>query len=166
MEEKIMLCESCRKNQATVHSVVIKNGQKSEQYLCSDCARSIGFKLEPFPALLGMLTGRENDAVSPLKCSCGTDMVKFFESGLLGCPECYRVHRNELIGIIKKAQGGRIQHTGRSPSKFEPKAPDKLISLKNQLAEAIKNEQYEHAAQLRDQIKAMSEKRDGTNADK
>lgn len=159
-----MLCESCRKNQATVHSVVIKNGQKTEQYLCSDCARNIGFKLDPFPALLGMLTGRENGIDSALQCSCGTDMVKFYESGLLGCPQCYREHRNELLAIIKKAQGGRIQHTGRSPVRFEPKAPDNLTGLKNELAEAIKNEQYERAAQLRDQIKALSNKGADTNA--
>lgn len=160
-----MLCESCKKNQATVHSVVIKNGQKNEQYLCSECARQIGFKLGSFPALLGMLSGKESNVISTEKCSCGTDMVQFYESGLLGCPNCYKAHAEELLGIIKRAQGGRIQHIGRNPTKVIPKEPDKLASLKNELTEAVKNEEYERAAQLRDQIKALSEKGAGTDGD-
>ncbi|OQB24701.1 MAG: UvrB/uvrC motif protein [Firmicutes bacterium ADurb.Bin182] len=159
-----MLCESCKKNPATVHSVVIKNGQKREQYLCAECARQVGFKFDSFPALLGMLFGKENDIISAHKCSCGTDMVQFYESGLLGCPNCYNEHREELLGIIKRAQGGRTEHTGRIPSKREPKEPDIIARLKAELAQAVNNEEYERAAELRDQIKSLSERKTGPDA--
>ncbi len=37
-----MLCQRCRKNQATVKVTAVINGQKTETHLCEDCARKAG----------------------------------------------------------------------------------------------------------------------------
>lgn len=37
-----MLCQSCRKNQATVKVTTVINGQKTETHLCEECARKTG----------------------------------------------------------------------------------------------------------------------------
>ena len=37
-----MLCQRCRKNQATVKVTTVINGQKTETHLCEDCARKAG----------------------------------------------------------------------------------------------------------------------------
>ncbi|MCI5628187.1 MAG: excinuclease ABC subunit B, partial [Clostridium sp.] len=36
-----MLCQKCKKNQANVHLVKLVNGEKSDVWLCEECARKI-----------------------------------------------------------------------------------------------------------------------------
>ena len=37
-----MICERCHKNEATVHTVQIINGEKIEHYYCQNCANETG----------------------------------------------------------------------------------------------------------------------------
>ena len=36
-----MICQKCKKNQANVHLVKLVNGEKSDVWLCEECARKI-----------------------------------------------------------------------------------------------------------------------------
>ena len=45
---------------------------------------------------------------------CGTTTTKFYQTGMLGCPNCYAVFTAEIISALKKVQGS-IYHAGKTP---------------------------------------------------
>ena len=64
-----------------------------------------------------------------------------------------------LHPLIEKAHNGNTNHRGKIPSSTPADAKERmeLMNLKQQLDVAVRNEDYELAAKLRDQI-AESEK--------
>jgi protein arginine kinase activator len=56
--------------------------------------------------------------------------------------------------LIARAHNGATTHCGKIPSNApdEMKKQMKLASLRQQLEAAVRNEEYEHAARLRDEI--------------
>ena len=102
------------------------------------------------------------------KCGCGTTFYNISKTGKVGCPDCYETFKNELAAVLKKINGSK-QHTGRCPQRFKngQTAENKLsqtetqedieTKLRKQLEEAIKCENFEEAAKIRDQIKALKE---------
>ena len=49
-------------------------------------------------------------------CSrCGRSLKSFFDTAMLGCPECYKSFREEVISALKKIQG-RTFHVGKKPA--------------------------------------------------
>ncbi len=94
-----------------------------------------------------------------LKCPrCGFTQADFKKSGRLGCPECYSTFAEGLAGLLKTMHKG-TRHTGKAPEALRAtrENADRLKTLQNKLAKAIKDENYEQAAQLRDEIKQLSE---------
>ena len=86
-------------------------------------------------------------------------MAHVRETGLVGCPLCYRSFEQELSPIIERAQAGACAHVGRHPAQAA-----ELIdraALRNRLArelrEAVGQEQYERAARLRDRLCELGE---------
>ena len=118
------------------------------------------------------------------KCNnCGSTFDDIMNTGMLGCQDCYNTFDDELDSIIKKLQGsnrhvGRIgkiidkkidEKEGKESKKTDLKnetnnktKEDKKILLKRDLEQAIKEERYEDAAKIRDEIKAL-EKTDNKN---
>lgn len=90
----------------------------------------------------------------------------------LGCAECYTVFADYIISQLveaggipstlkKKAQAQKLQtlHIGRSPQQpGSPALSSKLASLNEALNDALKKENYEQAATIRDQIKGLTDK--------
>ena len=97
--------------------------------------------------------------IKELSCpTCKTTYKEFCDTGMLGCPDCYESFRDRIKGVVKKVQGGNDSH---KPEKREEKANskerDELKSLKTELKKAVKEENFEVAAQLRDKIKEIEE---------
>lgn len=91
------------------------------------------------------------------KCPiCGCTYSDFRRSGKLGCGECYNTFRNAVSDTLKQIQPS-ISHTGKLPSKSgeELKLKRKYDSLKQELARAVKEEDYEKAAKLHKQIREI-----------
>lgn len=164
-----MLCENCKKKEATVFYEEIINGQKRSASLCSDCATEAektgsfgGASLSTFggfhDSLFGGLFGLAEAQPQPKKScpACGATMSTLRNQGKVGCPACYATFRDELHGTIRSIHGN-VKHVGRSPSRFrgERDKTDRLSLLKNQLKEAIIKEDFERAASLRDEIRAL-----------
>jgi protein arginine kinase activator len=91
----------------------------------------------------------------PKACtSCGMTLAQVRETGLVGCPLCYRSFEQELAAIVERAQAGASAHVGRHPAH----AADLVdrAALRNRLArelrEAVSREEYERAARLRDRL--------------
>lgn len=151
-----MLCDSCKQNEAVIHRVMVINGQKHERHLCAQCAQAAGslsFKLPTFAELMNVSfqsAAQEEKAA----CQCGMTLPRFRETGLLGCPQCYETFRPELMSIIERSQGGRRQHMGVRPV-LAAQAQSGLEKLREELRWAVEKEDYEQAARLRDEIRAM-----------
>ncbi|MDZ7260554.1 MAG: UvrB/UvrC motif-containing protein [candidate division KSB1 bacterium] len=160
-----MLCQICHLKEATIKLTQIINDTKKEINLCKSCAEEKGFTnpLSSFPQLfsgiiLGLL-GEESMATKKVeknrvRCSgCNMTMSDFEKTGLLGCAECYQTFSEELKVILRRIHGSN-KHIGSRPMNRRTRVPQPdLNKLRKELNLAIKKEQYERAAELRDLIR-------------
>ena len=163
-----MICQSCKEQTATVHLTEISGGQRCETHLCQECAQRQGFAIKtqiPLNELLSSLLSTQPQAgvdssspsVSEHPCpDCGMTLKRFSKESSLGCGHDYDEFQNELMPLIKQTQNGKTQHCGKVPSRTPEKDQKnvELINLRRQLDTAVKNEDYETAVRLRDQMKS------------
>jgi len=160
-----MLCQKCKKSQATVHLTEIQNNEKREKHLCELCAAQEGITdkaQQPINQLVEkfVLAQKMGKELSQVSCpDCGINFLQFRNGGLLGCPHDYQIFKEPLMNILEKAHEGRIQHVGKIPGGRENKhkRQHELMKIKRDLQEAIDVEDYERAAVLRDKIKKLEQ---------
>ena len=168
------MCDRCGVRPATVHKVRIENGVRTERHLCEPCARETGEWPELsmggslFGSTFGELMKSFFDVPGPeapvaeqpvrvrQRCpNCGLSWADFKRLGQLGCSQCYETFERELIPVLKRLHGA-TEHTGKQPhQKGESARRRTLERLREELRAAVEAEQYERAAQLRDQIRAL-----------
>lgn len=87
---------------------------------------------------------------------CGRTYSEFSRSGKFGCGECYKTFRAPVSGVLRQIHS-TTRHTGKIPSKSGDaiKKQRRYDQLKAQLQEAVKNENYELAAKLHKEIRAI-----------
>lgn len=168
-----MLCEECGKNPATIHYTQVQNGVATQLHLCGACMAKKQKGLDPgsmsslISSLLSGMAGQEDKREhAQLRCpSCGMDYERFRETGLLGCAECYRAFGKQLAPMLRRIHG-RTQHTGHVPParSAQISAQRELERLKREMDEAVAKEEFERAAQLRDQIRSMTAKEEPRDA--
>ena len=163
-----MLCSICKEKAATVHLTQIVGDKMQKLDLCEDCAKAKGindptsFGLADLDLMLGLGASQEIEQAAggvELKCPrCGFTQADFKKSGRLGCPECYRTFAEGLGALLKTMHKG-TRHTGKAPEALRQSRDlsDRLKALQNKLAKAIKDEDFEQAAILRDEIRRVSE---------
>ena len=91
------------------------------------------------------------------KCpSCSASYSEITEGGRVGCPVCYSFFASELSPLISSVHGSG-EHVGSVPSRHRAKKErgERLKKLKEELREAVEHENFEHAAALRDEIRAL-----------
>lgn len=169
-----MKCERCKENEATFFYEENINGQKKKLSLCAHCAEEMqksgemktlsspfedmGFGSPFADTLFGSLFYPSEAAklgTGVKKCGrCGSTLRDFRERGKAGCPDCYAAFAAELEPTIRSMHGSAA-HTGRAPAKRKKALDraDRLKKLRTELDEAIKKEEFEEAARLRDQIR-------------
>ncbi len=163
-----MQCDICAKKKATVHLTEIVDEQMSEMHLCEDCAREKSIQMEQQFGLADLLAGladfgkqvKDSETVK-VKCPhCGMTYDEFRKFGRLGCSECY-ISFNDHLGALLKKIHGSSRHLGKMPLKIPAVAKgleESILDFKNQLMEAIKAENFEKAAALRDKIHDLEKK--------
>lgn len=174
-----MLCQNCGNHEGNVKYTQIINGVKKEMILCEECAKEMGiddmdFNMPiNFSSFLGDLLEEYNDSFLPsfikqdtLKCNkCGLTYDEFVENGKFGCENCYETFNEKVNHLVKNLHGSMV-HIGRKPkyieenkidvdSKKESKEESKIDKLNKDLKKAIKEERYEDAAKIRDEIKKL-----------
>jgi len=137
--------------------------------LCEDCAKTKGindptsFGLADLDLVLGLGASQQLEQAAggvELKCPrCGFTQADFKKSGRLGCPECYKTFAEGLSGLLKTMHKS-TRHVGKAPEALRAtrENADRLKTLQIKLARAIKDENYEQAALLRDEIKQLGER--------
>jgi protein arginine kinase activator len=159
-----MQCSICKEKPATVHLTQIVGDKMQKLDLCEDCAKTKGVNdpmFAPADVLLGLGAQEIEQAVGvDLKCPCcGFSQADFKKSGRLGCPECYKTFAEGLSGLLKTMHKG-TRHTGKAPEALRASREnsDRLKTLQKKLNKAIELEDFEQAAQLRDEIKQLDER--------
>lgn len=160
-----MQCCVCKEKPATVHLTQIVGDKMQKLDLCEDCAKAKGINdptsFAMADLMLGLGASQELDTSAigmELKCPrCGFSQADFKKSGRLGCPECYQTFAEGLSGLLKSMHKG-TRHVGKAPEALRKtrETGDRLKLLQKKLNKAIETEDFETAATLRDEIKAMT----------
>ncbi len=162
-----MKCDLCT-NPATVHLIEIKDGEKIERHLCEMHAQEEGLTARdaasPINELLEKFIHKQVAQARPkaaqlvVACPrCGLTLDDFSKGGLLGCPGCYETFESSLIPLLERAHEGARGHAGKTPRRgsVDELRLQRLQELRKLLEEAVKREQYERAAKLRDEVRDM-----------
>jgi len=173
-----MMCNQCKQNKAHVHFEGVINGKTTKLDLCQTCAQksglnfgSLGFDLPKMSVSLGELLNALSHLTEEAKgggvgtsCpQCQWNISDFRRTGKLGCSECYKHFESHLTDIIKRIQGHTLHKGKRSELIAGKPTPSpvnqNLSNLQYELEKAVKVENYELAAQLRDKIRQLEKKR-------
>jgi protein arginine kinase activator len=156
-----MLCCVCKEKEATVHLTQIVGDKMQKVDLCKQCAEKkgvndpTGFSLADLLLGLGASQEMEQATGSDLRCPhCGFTQADFKKTGRLGCAGCYEVFGEGLESLLKSMHKG-TRHVGKAPAARQKVRVNrqKLESLQAELTQAIQAEDFERAAELRDEIK-------------
>jgi len=146
-----------------------------QQELCEICAQSKNLPHAPLEKkLLGDIwkllqaTGQPGQPGQPeteapsaaqaaLACpDCGMTREEFRRKGRLGCPNDYQIFASDVREILERVHGATA-HSGRLP-KVDQEQQDRLTeiaALRRELGIAIREEDYENAARIRDRLREL-----------
>ena len=159
-----MLCDICKKNEATVHLTQIVDKKVLKVDLCEGCSKvkglqeSAGFSLADLQ--LGLGAGDEIATEAGTTCPvCGFSQADFKKTGRLGCSACWETFEQGLAGLLK-AMHKSDRHVGKVPSKAAHTLviTEQIKELSENLERAVREEKYEDAAHIRDQIRQLESK--------
>lgn len=170
-----MKCERCGKNEATENVFSIVNGKKSNLKLCAECAKKLSEEIMPdyssiYDTIGSLTSGFFGNAFSSgikepevLKAAsrcpvCGMSYDAFASGGKLGCGECYKTFHDRMLRPLKQIHG-TYEHIGKIPGRAggKLKVSRRIDSLKQRLSDAVQKQEFERAAELRDEIKKLTE---------
>ncbi|HUJ71142.1 MAG TPA: UvrB/UvrC motif-containing protein [Verrucomicrobiae bacterium] len=157
-----MQCDICKKAEATVHLTQIVEGKMLKVDLCESCAKEKGVQEAAGFSLADLLgdfaTGGESKIESPgVQCPvCGFTQADFKKTGRLGCSACWETFEAGLASLLKAMHKGD-HHVGKVPTKAMHTLAlnGKIQELTEQLDKAVREEKYEDAAQIRDEIREL-----------
>lgn len=173
-----MTCDECGERPANIRYTEMVDGELLTWQLCEECARArgVGTGLSSIAGplvniLMGLLEeagGAEHDRddAGPVCPQCGMSYAEFRRTGRVGCGVCYRSFVDELKPLLRRVHGS-TEHVG----KFPPGLSDELVSrheirrLRSELDRAVRHEEYERAAELRDLLHAKEAGGAGSVAD-
>lgn len=176
-----MKCQICQENQATIHVTEIREDPDVassdhlqhhvvHQHMCQGCAGQLELPFVPPPKKsvahtkhmaeiwkVLQATAQKQQAQSALTCpDCGMSLTEFRAKGRLGCARCYEVFAEHIDPLLERIHNAS-SHRGRLPRQSTKNADraQRLDDLKRRLAEAVRAEDYEAAASIRDELKAL-----------
>ncbi len=158
-----MLCQNCKKREASVNHAETVGGKPVFVHLCAFCAQELFGDFEKsfadgVEAGLFDEPGRE-EKVCPF---CGMEFSEFRRTGLLGCPSCYDVFNEELLPYITKIQG-KAEHVGKAGGEHT-KTQDvqrRLAALQEKMEDALGRGDYVEAGKINEQMNAIKKRASG-----
>lgn len=163
--ERPLECSECKKR-ISVHYTEIVGDTITVTGMCADCPE-LQHRLYGTPHHVA--AGAPLDGGTGLACgNCGTAFESVKMGNPLGCSECYTVFDDMLLSEtlsagkapprLSSVKKGMPLHMGRATGEVQEMSPSlRILALNEALNETLKREDYEQAAWLRDQIKALTE---------
>jgi protein arginine kinase activator len=154
-------CEHCKKN-CVIHLTQIVNNEVKKVDMCETCphAKQLQDPLQfgLMEKLLGIAMQQAPAGGKELVCDhCGYPESEFRKTGRLGCPECYDVFVTPKMEILRKIQDAEV-HKGKEPKNQDKRALRiSFARLNKELVESVESEDYERAAEIRDELKNVKE---------
>lgn len=158
-------CTECKKPIAVFYTEIVGDSI-SRTAMCADCP-NLQRRLKGAP--YNETASGHSEGSAGLACgNCGTTLEAIRVGTPLGCSECYEVFDDILLPEMLAANKipARIVnnrksvpvHIGRNPGEMQKLNPSlRVLALNDALRETLKREDYEQAAWLRDQIKALTD---------
>ncbi len=169
-----------------MHEVVRRAGKTVERHLCEQCAKKHGIAVQHMPIneLIQkyVLQQHAGPAAAPGQTApakacptCGLPYAEFRQTGLLGCADCYNAFAGPLEALLERAHEGGSRHVGKMPKRLQASSTGRKVTAKadvvggpadrserlkvlnRQLEEAVRTEQYERAAAIRDEIQRVAQ---------
>ncbi len=169
-----MICEKCKKDEATVHLTQVVDDEVKKLHLCESCAKDSGVDTNGGSSITDLFLG-SGDTPNPtaavevgqevgqevvaLVCPpCNLSRVDFKKGGRLGCMHCYEIFSDELEPLVR-AMHHADRHIGKRPSRLSKSVlmEEALFRLQEELVRAVAEENFEEAARLRDEISKHQE---------
>lgn len=157
-------CSECKKKIVVYYTEIVRD-TVIKTCMCGDCP-------ELQKRLYGISSNEYIDIRSgnaSLECgNCGTTLEEIKRGHRLGCADCYTVFGDVLFMDLQSTNHLPLRllnskkntplHMGRSPGETLVISPSsRLLALNEALIDTLNREDYEQAALLRDQIKALTE---------
>ncbi len=158
-----MICDLCKAAEAKVFLTEIVEGKMKKVNLCDSCSKAknvddpTGFALTDLLVGLGAAQEIERGSGSAQRCpGCGFSQADFKKTGRLGCAQCYETFAEGLNSLLKAMHKGTT-HTGKVPARIvrQLERDTALKTLQRDLQKAVADENYESAAQIRDQLRQL-----------
>jgi protein arginine kinase activator len=172
-----MKCQKCDRP-ANFHITELTEGKPKEVHLCEEHARqylSQGNKEETDSSNPGSMaavlaqqmaqqmaigqTAEELAELDQQACPvCGITFYEFRSQGRLGCPHDYTAFEKQLEPLILNIHG-ESAHTGKRPARSAEGSQQRtqLIRMRREMQDAVEQENYERASELRDRIREIEE---------
>jgi len=163
-------CEQCGEREALVLLKKVEGGEVRVLHLCEKCAAERGVpegeesSKSPLGAFLAAM-GTDPAGEPPLSSGaalaecpgCGATLHDFRRTGRLGCAACWTTFEGPLRGLTRRVHGA-TRHVGEfylPPGVEHTEQAGVVRWLREQLAAAVAEENFERAAAVRDQLRAL-----------
>jgi protein arginine kinase activator len=165
-------CQGCHERDAVVRLTQIVGDEVTTVHLCSKCAAERGIETAADVAQtpLGAFLAAMGKGGAPMAAAaaageacpeCGATLQDFRASGRLGCADCWIAFERPLRDLLRRLHGA-TRHTGETYARRgngELSAPERhqrtRAELREQLRLVVEAEQFERAAELRDQLRVL-----------
>lgn len=107
--------------------------------------------------MVDSMTVSEEERVGHVQCpTCGLVYSSFKETGRLGCADCYKAFQAQLRPLLRRIHGD-TRHRGKAPARGGAGGTvlRQVQRLHDELQRAVEREDFERAAQIRDEIRRL-----------
>ncbi len=154
------LCDECGVNPANIHLTQIMQNETRVFHLCDECARKKGISISVQDENGIVEEHTEQQQIQDKECShCGLKFSEYKINGWLGCPACYHSFETEIDNLLIQVHGASV-HKGKKYNGIGSggvAAAGEIKRLRHELAAAIRNEEFEQAAIIRDAIHNLTD---------
>jgi protein arginine kinase activator len=165
-----VICQRCQKRPASAHlTELTPTGGRDELHLCASCIQQLDLHLEAGPPPIAAILSAQPLSATPVTAEpvadagsapgscpeCGLTFGDFETGKRFGCAHDYALWETQLVALFESYHGAS-RHRGRRPGAV-PKSDDlqaRRARLDAALRAAVASEDFEQAAQLRDELKA------------
>lgn len=152
------ICDECGVEPASIHLTKVSQNKTMVFHLCEKCAKMNGINISVQDESFQELIKSKEDIEPDISCTnCGMKYSEFRAKGWLGCSSCYSAFEKEIDELLVQVHGSSV-HKGKQYKRtsFQTEiSKGEMKRLRHELAIAVKNEAFEHAAKIRDAIHSL-----------